>query len=682
MKTQIVALSIDKVQTVLFDVIQGHEQEKQTEEKTLKQIMSASQEISNDFHKAIEEKFEVKEADILIACSGVFIFSCEISVESIEKKLNELFAEYYESSQGKKKIRFTYFEKNEMTDINVIQEAKKRLKSNREFSQVIEKNSDKLFAFKKGKKANESEVDRGEFPYFSRTINDLYYSESGEDGEAKKRFRIAVIKADLDGMGDMFKGITKYKRYKDISVILNERVSLDFLHKVAEEHAPSNQKEWVFPLYMAGDDMFFAVYLPNLVRGIDVCRDIMERINEKLDVSPEQKLSMSVGVSITFNKEPIRYYLDMVEEQLACAKQAELDKCESQILPNCDMKIAINKIVFFDINREQVKKQKKLLGPKKTEEKQGINRIMDNNLNWSFFVDDLNLIDKIRQDEETKDKIGTTSFFYGLLQKITKEEVANNLEYMIQLMYHLQIQNTNESRLYETELLLKWKIIKLIYKRDARSRKGRTIHLGNKKIKQQFESYLRLLLLFSDERFGLIQKSKVTKIKLKSENKKQIQQELFMKPIHYIHDLLIPKYGKELVEIFVKIVPFNKTRKIKSEYVQCLSIDKSMFFNLRKIEKVSIEKAAYMIGLKNDEKVKEISNEEEEDIKEIDGQGEEEEKNPYKLYFDREGFLTYGMKKWDANFVDAIMLIYEYNDKLIKYKSFWNNKKEGNKNER
>lgn len=53
MNEYIIALSIDKVQTLLFEVIHSHEQEKQKETGTLRQIKSASKKISDDFFKDV-----------------------------------------------------------------------------------------------------------------------------------------------------------------------------------------------------------------------------------------------------------------------------------------------------------------------------------------------------------------------------------------------------------------------------------------------------------------------------------------------------------------------------------------------------------------------------------------------------------------------------------------------------
>lgn len=53
------------------------------------------------------------------------------------------------------------------------------------------------------------------------------------------------------------------------------------------------------------------------MNGIQICRNILKNINDRLEkVIPEKRLTMSIGAEITFNREPVRYYMDMVERQL------------------------------------------------------------------------------------------------------------------------------------------------------------------------------------------------------------------------------------------------------------------------------------------------------------------------------------------------------------------------------
>ncbi|MDR3600306.1 MAG: hypothetical protein P4L49_07475 [Desulfosporosinus sp.] len=154
---QIVALSIDKVQTCLFEVIHGHEQEKQTEEATLKNIMNASREISNGFFDTVQQEFSGVEIEKLLACSGVFIFSCALPEEELEDRLNRLFLDYYHSSQGQKLLRYVFFAAEGFDKIQAIQEAKRCLKQSQCLNALIEKNKEVLFCFCEKKSKSSSQ---------------------------------------------------------------------------------------------------------------------------------------------------------------------------------------------------------------------------------------------------------------------------------------------------------------------------------------------------------------------------------------------------------------------------------------------------------------------------------------------------------------------------------------------
>ena len=118
MEKRIVAVSIDKVQTLLFEVI--HAQEKQTENATLKNVMRTSHDISTDFHRKIKEVFNVEDKDELISCSGVLIFSCSLPVDEIEKRLSDLYIQYYCESQGQKMVKFVHFRPQSEDDVKNI----------------------------------------------------------------------------------------------------------------------------------------------------------------------------------------------------------------------------------------------------------------------------------------------------------------------------------------------------------------------------------------------------------------------------------------------------------------------------------------------------------------------------------------------------------------------------------
>lgn len=667
---QVVALSIDKVQTCLFEVIHGHEQEKQTEEATLKNIMNASQEISAGFSDIVRERFSGAEIEELLACSGVFIFRCALPGNELEDKLNRLFLDYYHSSQGQKLLRYTSFEADGFDEIQAIQKAKKCLKQSQSLNAIIERNSEVLFNFceKESKSAPKVKFKK-DYPMFAENINKLFCSEEAEN---ESRFRIAVIKADLNKMGDMFKRITGYKEYRIISEVLNDCISLDGLHQAAEACRPDGREGWLFPFYIAGDDIFFAVAVANLLKGIEVCRHILKTINSRL-AEHSQQLSVSIGVEVTFNREPVRYYLEMVESQLKCAKKAS---CPKELESFLDGKIAIGGLAFFDIDYDKFKEQKKKIkvgnDPEKTALTRGINSIPV----WRFFLNDVNLLLSIqnegdcKEEECCKGKIGTHHFFYTLLEKLSPEEVRKDeRKYLNQLLYHLlpQYLESHNSKLWKTELLLNAGILQQLYKKGSY---GREIVFKDE-TKRRLEVYLRLMLLFSDmRRFNISKNTESSEILFRPENIENAKKILLTKIPPY---LFRQSLRNQLRGFFINEDKFLKEADKNSEfsrqrrsqvikYYQRLRIEKSLFFKLHDTQRISVEQAAEMLALNNSAP---------EDSSNNAGDTQKLKTQPiYRMYFNKEDFCKRARKSsaWTVDFVDSLMLFYQYADMVIKYK--------------
>lgn len=699
---QVVALSVDKVQTFLTEVIHAHVQEKQAEEATLKSILSSSREISTNFFAEIKERFSGDagvDENVLLACSGVYIFESQLPEADIEARLNELFLHYYRSSQGQKFLRFTYFSTEagqgaEDWKIRAVQEAKKRLKQSQTLNAVIEKNRDVLFSFCAQKRSS-SKVTIN-YPMFAEDLNKLYREDVSDNAN---RFRIAVLKADLDGMGDMFKSIRDYETYQKISGILNEKISLDALHEAAESCRPEGRDGWLFPFYIAGDDIFFAVSIADLAAGADVCRKILDRVNKGLAATGiERKLSMSVGIDITFNRQPVRYYMEMVEQQLKNAKKAKTPPNLKKFLR---MKISIAGLAYLDIDYKQYKKHRKSLkcleyednNPRcdceNCEKRKVINQELQNSPIWSFFLTDVSILNYIKNQDQYKKLVGSTTFFYNLLERITDESVqGDEIKYFNNVFYQLipEYLESPDKELRELELRIKTGVAKQLYKKGE----GITI---DEETKRRLETYLRLMLLFSDKRFQI---TKVRTMDIDKVFPKEMEEDtkryLLNGALNYLERSLRikkirDKRGEEnfkiqnLADVFARTVFYKykvekeRNGKIKVEWkdascLQLLDIEKSMFFRLRDTAKISVKRAADIIELTNPSTKDEIDAANEE----RSGKG----KAPHRLFFEKKTFecLADRSKCWNPNFVDQLMLLYAYNDKKITFNRVMRDRKE------
>ena len=663
---QVIAVSVDKVQTFLFEVVRAQVQEKQTESATLKNIKKASDEISKLFKEEIKKVFTKGEiSEELMFCSGVYVFLSALEVEVIEEKLNQLFVEYYKQSQGQKFLRYAYFQLDKLSEIAAIQKAKKSLKEVNQLNKIVEKNRKTLFEFQVEKKTEGEEknkkIEIEKYPLFAKTISDISIENDANHS------RIAIIKADLDGMGDLFKSISCYETYREVSELLSKTISLNGLHNEIEIEKELVDKKIVFPFYVAGDDIFFAISISELTKGIDICRNIVLYINEQLSKLSVQEISMSIGVVTAFENEPIRYYLDRVEEELKSAKASkdigELKEC-------LQTKISINGLTFFDID---LKKEKEL---RKKHYFTDLNALKKYKLEypiWQYFLHDSNHLKKIRKNKY--ETIGTTGFFYSLLEKLKCIEEENNLKYINNLLYCLLPEHleSKDSNLRTAELLLKMGIIKQIYIKSEEDRTGDIIEI-NSETKHRIETYLQLMLLFSDARFNIDESKRYKGTFAWDDNDKEnVNKYLFSKPIKYLYkEISEIDFGRCFIQEKSRCIDGNSKKRFP--YYQKIHVEKSMFFKLRETNKISVKKAADMISLVN-EKIKK-------EVKENNDARKKEGKIPYQLYFDKKEFYKIASKndQWNSDNIDSLMLFYEYNMMNIKFKEIYKGAQYANKN--
>ena len=121
MAVRIVTLSIDKVQTFLFDTISEHTQKSQMNSGTLQNIISSSRIISEDLFRMIGVEgndgfFSGMVKEILLKCSGVCIFSTDLEERQIKESLRKIFEFYYREYDGKLFIKYLCFETEVASD--------------------------------------------------------------------------------------------------------------------------------------------------------------------------------------------------------------------------------------------------------------------------------------------------------------------------------------------------------------------------------------------------------------------------------------------------------------------------------------------------------------------------------------------------------------------------------------
>lgn len=607
MEKYVVAVSIDRVQTFLYEVLYSRVQDKQTNSGTLSTIIESSQMISGQFYKDIgiegNGPFAGDIDEQLLTTSGNCIFITSLPESQISKNLDEIFEKYYKRYSGQLLIKYIYFpladlqlshqaDGEELYKLNAIKESKRRLREDACLNEIIERNQDLLFNFPAPLETNsdsESALSQAKSPSdwenafsaFSQTINQLY---DDQDAENENHFRIAVIKGDLDGMGELFKSIQNYDTYNAVSKLLNEYVSLQNLHQITQQFQKQDAEEQrdrlrLYPLYIAGDDIFFAVPASQLSAGINICKHILKQLNEGIIQAVQEdkqggmniELSMSIGVDFTFNREPIRYYYARVQKQLEMAKQeASHPKVTKNYRPVHCMKISINHLVFHDYEEDKGSRRKEGVSDDSSENNADL-------LTWKTIVHGVE-----RLKHAMSCGFAAHHFLYGLLNKITDPESYNsNLKYSNALFYHLipqHLESGNE-QLREAELWLLNSIIDQIMRRtEKRDKAGNAENTGiiflDDKHKKRLECYVRVLLLFTDPRFNKSTQSI-------NFDATQVKSDLFINPLKYIYNTSLGgSAAQPLRDVFIKVKK-KKNRASSEDIYRTLRISNSLFYRIK-----------------------------------------------------------------------------------------------------
>jgi len=386
-------ISIQKVQSYLFDAIQSHEQEKQTDAKTLRKIKSASKAIAEDFVTAVKKEFinnkkvyiKNQSYDILPSGSGNVMFIEEIEKTNnydweleFDTRLVEFYNKQYIENSAAMRISYAklplkegnhYILENEkivLTDeINKsIKEVKRLLKTSYVNNHAIMSSKDILFSFNKAEKSEHAltrkDYDtnkRDEEQIIAKQLEELRSETKSEFSkkENPNRFYIAYIKADLCGMGEAFTSVTTLDGYIKMSELLSNRINIS---NIENKFTDRNIK--FYPIYAAGDDIFIAVRvtdIPNAVNGlIALLKDVNEELrNQKVEKKAENKvlpvqLSMRIGIDITWSNQPIRYYYQRAEKQMEMCRTKEFQELNNSGYTQ----ICIGDMVFWNVDKDSI----------------------------------------------------------------------------------------------------------------------------------------------------------------------------------------------------------------------------------------------------------------------------------------------------------------------------------------
>lgn len=652
---QIVAISINKVQTFLYHVIRGYSAEQETDDMTLREIQQASFDISSKFIQVIRKEFLLKKEEEILIVSGKAYFYSSQEQHLIQEKLKDLFQYFYLKYKGQVEIRYVYFPGNQDTcnNLHLIHECTVKLKSTACLGNVIADNQEMLFKFPEKKyqskvaafeaKCNISNVsDQMMYDdYFVQGLNEFVPPEEAEN---RKTYRIAIIKADFDKMGQIFQRITNYEIYRGVSTILDEKVSIKHLGEVWRKiekifHEGNSVK--LFPFYAAGDDLFFAVPVGNIFDGIEMLRLILDEINRELEkrYNLSDKLELSVGINITQNDQPIRYYYERVEVQLLKAKTMNKQ--------NADAKISI---CFDNVNYFIYKQASK----------------EERDHDWNELIKNIKFLNKARQT--TKEL--STSYFFNLLRILEDERLnENDITYTNAVFYWLKPSfsdiKTIDKKNYVGELIIKSILTRTLISKRKETGSGLLtyrIDLSDFR-KENLKSLVQMFLLFSDKRYCAELKPKFDQIHVENEKynsagKMQHVVRSYIAPIYryiYENNLDGNLADSNLCKVFIRKSTEIKHNSLITRYDK-IKLTNSMCFKMKRllereeVKKLDREKAIDKIGIMiqrvNEEPVK-IS-------------GEETVKTYKRMLYCKEAFIMHAQRELTPTYIDSLLLFYQY----------------------
>ena len=670
-----IAIAVEKVQRYIFQVIDKN----QADEKTLRNIISASNDVAKSILKEIEIEFNLNDQQSgdrnkILWISGKAVFlSAQPEVE-IKIKLKRLYQKIYADYQGNIFLNYVAFSipDDKKDNMEILRKAERLLKESATKSQVIKDNSEVIFSFKELDNKNQNQLfeNKKEENVFLTNMDDLVVLDENHETDSSDG-KIAIVKADINNLGRIMKEINyDYDKYLQVSKLLSEKISIynfremvikgkkfekDTIDQKGEKAEVGEMlKMTILPFYVAGDDIFYAVRINALFESIKVLHNMINEINQELNKIQgkygEIELSIAIGVVFVNNHQPIRYYSQMVEKELSVAKK------------NMKEKKSLNSVVGISMAGNLFYIYKESLG---------------HGENDGFF----RFCTEIGELKEMMEKkIFTRTSLHNLLINLETEKDKDRQ--MLYALYYLKpnlrigdIGNTEENK----ELYFKYYLLSNLVEAKGDEKNKNERYFVPERIDDILIPKLKLILLllkeqycdkyedFEAEKFSYkyiipLDKTAVT------DQKRRMRSVMFHKPINYILKVV----GKNNIENMF----FKKHTQGKVLY-KSANFDTSIFFRAKKLiesdkkEQVKIMFSRYN-SIINSKKGNEIEEGQEKNL------SVQKKENVHRLAFDDVDFAKRIEKVSGTEWLDRLILLYQYNQQRILLKT--SEKKEKEKN--
>lgn len=615
----IVIIVVEKIQRCIFKKIDMS----QNDDSTLKSTISVSENIATSILLEIEKEFrlENKNREKILWISGKVIFYTDLLEDTIQEKLKSLYKKVYLEYHGEILLNYATFSDNNSDKIKIIEKANSILKNNENKSKILKDNRDILFKFQEidSTSENTSINKDDESNIFATSLDDLNSLDKNLNIIDKK---IAIVKGDINNLGNIMKKIKNYSIFSEVSSLLEKNISkknfAEYIKEFYLNRKRNIMEHKIVPFYIAGDDIFYAVSVDALFDSIEILHLLIKDINEKISKYCNLELSIAVGVVFVDSHLPIRYYRDIVEIELQKAKNS----MKMQTFSNSLLGVSIIGNIFY-IYKEKLGKG----------ERNGFRRFYREIIELKSFM---------------KKKIFSRTELHNLL--INLETTQDENQRILYTLYFCK-PNLHSWKNLNEDIYFKYYLLShLIEDKDTKEEK----FFAPKKIEKILLPKLKLILfLLKDYYLTHIEFNDIYKYIIsekRDDQKRRIESVMFHKPINFI---LNSKENKEnnIIRLFAK----KKFKEKKQLYIFA-KFEPSIFFRAKNL----IQAGKSEQVLKMFENYNTSFN-------------PSENTSVHILSFNNENFQKEFSNIENNIWLDKLILLYQYNQQRIRLKTFKKN---------
>lgn len=501
--------------------------------------------LSNSEKKELESNIQKNYIEFLKESIEISYFSEKIENDNIEnayKKLNEKVKSQFKQKEIYELIgNFNFYqtsnnEKESQTTRELLSKYchSKNLKANLESKANLEENS-------------ESKV-------------------NAEDNKESSNYnQIAIIKADMNGMGKFFKEL-------ELAKLSEKSDELEKIIKKIEELKPNNNnnnnddENKYFPLYINGDDIFIISAVSHVKQVLEKISNMMEEVRGKIS----DEITIGIGVLTTDYRSTFRYYFNRVENLMNTAKE---DKNIDSVNINGEVLTLEEAISFLEEigNYVDEKNENKLLLSKT--KLHNVIEVLESTENKFKLYDAIYILTKEKTDK-------TSEYYYDKLSKNIEDIILNGNEKDI-------LEITNHIR----NLILFSK-----YYESSGSRNPASTNIEEYKFIINDDKFEELMFLKKEEKEEISLNEEVIEIVIKVQNLCGIGKGFWFK----LEDILTKEYSeddtkKNIIEKYLSNYQIGNKNliygSIDGEKLKDLSVDERGKFNEeRKNRRESINK--------------------------------------------------------------------------------------------